>query len=263
MPTLPSRWQLTSRQDESWSRAAATERFSNAISSNHLHGDHGSFASLFAAARSRWGSKARSQEHQLTCHQMCVGFQARLRFQCCSTCKVGTVSGYAFRVRGIAASFMCLGDKCVWVGLERSSKRGWCGLCCWERLIEHCQESRAQTMSELGVCVAGGGNWGQQETVRAPGCCTAKMVWIYLISKCIYSLCEILRCLVWIVSQGGFRGACKLEICWLPKGWLHTGQLEPERSTWDHNSFPLLPRDLEIPGSVPLTRLLRKPSFVP
>lgn len=156
MPTLPSRWQLTSRQDESWSRAAATERFSNAISSNHLHSDHGSFASLFAAARSRWGSKARSQEHQLTCHQMCVGFQARLCFQCCSTCKVGTVSGYAFRVHVIAASFMCLGDKCAWVGLERSSKTGWCGLCCWEWLIEHCQESRAQTMSELGVCVCGG-----------------------------------------------------------------------------------------------------------
>lgn len=70
------------------------------------------------------------------------------------------------------------------------------------------------------------------------GCCTAKMAWIYLISKCIYSLCEILRCLIWIVSQGGFRGACKLEICWLPKGWLHTGQLEPERSTWTTIASP-------------------------
>lgn len=123
MPTLPSCWQLTSRQDESWSRAAATEHFSNAISLNHLHGDHGSFAFPFAAARSRWGSKAQSQKHQLTCHQMCAGFQARLRFRCCSTCKVGTVSGCAFRVRGIAASFMCLGDKCAWVGSERSSKK--------------------------------------------------------------------------------------------------------------------------------------------
>lgn len=106
--------------------------------------------------------KEEGTEPKASASTLRVGFQAWLHFRCCSTLTVGTVSGYTFRVLGIAARFTCLGDACAWVGSEKQQE----GLV-WAQVLEMAEstssgESRAQNRSEL---MKRWGNWGHQETV--------------------------------------------------------------------------------------------------
>lgn len=139
----------------------------------------------------------------------------------------------------------------------RSSRRGWCGLRCWKWLRALHQERAGP---KTGVSW-----WSDGEIGVIRRLCELLIFALLQQTEFVLFHSASAACMGFYTDHISRRiwksGVCRLEICWLPKGWLRTGQLEPRRISYDHDSFPYSLRtrkDLSHPRW-----LLRKPPFVP